>query len=108
MPVTGLDGKTYPKPKPKPQPRPARPVTFGVLKRKLRDLNRIADECLAMAEEFEFDDKDIYAQYGDTEEDLAAELQDLADELAAELQDLADELKGTVEQIVEAIDEGRL
>jgi hypothetical protein len=97
-PITGRDGKTYPKPKPKPQP--ARPVTFGLLARKLRDLNRIADKCLSMVSEFDFDiDESSCGQYI-----TAEEREELAEELTDELKTMAEELRSTVEEITGTID----
>ncbi|HWS93776.1 MAG TPA: hypothetical protein VN306_15195, partial [Mycobacterium sp.] len=62
------------------------PATIGRLMRKLRDLNRIADECLAIAEEFDFDsDEESYEQYNAVD-------------------NLAGDLQMTVERIIEAIE----
>ncbi|HWT49867.1 MAG TPA: helix-turn-helix domain-containing protein, partial [Mycobacterium sp.] len=81
--ITGRDGKTYPKRKEQRVPAPA---TIGRLMRKLRDLNRIADECLAIAEEFDFDsDEESYEQYNAVD-------------------NLAGDLQMTVERIIEAIE----
>jgi hypothetical protein len=53
-PVTGLDGKTYTKPKPKAEKaKPA--ATFTQLMKRLTELNRVASECLDIAEELSFD-----------------------------------------------------
>jgi len=55
--VTGLDGKIYQKPprKPKPKGEPATPpITFAALMKRLTDLNRVAAECLDIAEAIRF------------------------------------------------------
>jgi hypothetical protein len=53
-PVTGLDGKTYTKPKPKAETA-KRAATFTQLMKRLTELNRVASECLDIAEELSFD-----------------------------------------------------
>jgi len=57
-PVTGIDGKTYGKPKPKRKPKrePAPPpaASFAQLMKRLTDLNRVAAECIDIAEALKF------------------------------------------------------
>jgi transposase-like protein len=101
-PVTGLDGKIYPaNPKPKPDRIPA-PATFARLKRKLRDLNRMAEECWSIAEDLDFDDLRDEYNVGDPDDD------DLDDDELVELRDdaasCATDVVAVVEDIVAAIE----
>lgn len=64
--ITGVDGKTYSKPEKPVEPKAEKmppSATFGALARKLRDLDRISEACLDIAEQIEFDGDDGAEQF---------------------------------------------